>query len=155
MINKTNWIKNNPVTSDDVKRAFDAFGKDLAYLKGHATRHQPLKYHNDVILVPKELKVKCDPITSHMDSLVISGRVFLASIGKPMCFCNAQVVENKKKDVFYASLDKTICQCSKAGYVVQIISCDQDFNSSMDPVHDDMNTEMDCSAPGNRKSSAE
>ena len=84
------------------------FGKDLAHIKGHTKRRQPLKHHNDVILTPKELKVKCNPITLHMDSLVISGCVFLASIGKPTYFCDAQVVENKKKDAFYTSLNKTI-----------------------------------------------
>ena len=100
IINKTNWIKNNLVTDDNVKRAFDIFGKDLAHPKGHTAQQQPLKCHNDVILIPKELKVKCDPITSHVDSLTINGRAFLASVGKLIYFCDAQVVGNKKKNTF-------------------------------------------------------
>ena len=105
VMNKPNWIKNNHVMSDDMKRAFNEFGKDLAHSKGHTMRHQPLKCHNDAILMPKELKVKCDPITLHMDSLVISGRAFLASVGKLIYFQDAQVGENKKKDAFCASYE--------------------------------------------------
>ena len=90
-----------------------------------------------------------------MDSLVISGRLFLASAGKLMCHCNAQAVENKKKDTFCASLDKTICQCAKAGYTVQTISCDREFKTLMDPAHNAMNVGMDCFTPGNHESAAE
>ena len=67
IINCTNWIKNNPVTEEDIVRAKDIFGKDLAYLKGHTTRQKPLKYSNDVISIPKELSIKCRNITLHMD----------------------------------------------------------------------------------------
>lgn len=37
-INRTNWIWNNPVTEDDIKRAYGIFGKDIVYLKGHTKR---------------------------------------------------------------------------------------------------------------------
>ena len=104
------------------------FGKDLAYPKGHTTQHQPLKCHDDVILIPKELKVKCDPIMLHMDSLVVSGRAFLASVGKPIYFQDTQVVENKKKDTFCASLDKTVRQCAKAGYTAQQLVATENSN---------------------------
>ena len=70
-------------------------------------------------------------------------------------FCDAQVVKNKKKEMFCAFLDRTVGQCAKVGHVTQTISCDEEFKSLMDPVHDKMNIDMDCSTPGDHESAAE
>ena len=59
-------------------------------------------------LMPKTSKIKCDPITSPMDSLVTSGHAFLAMIDKPGCFSNAQVVESKRKQEFCIVSDRTL-----------------------------------------------
>ena len=116
---------------------------------------QPLKCYNDVVSIPKELKVKCNPMTSSVDSLVISRHVFLASVGKPMCFQDAQVVKNKKNNTFHEALDHTMCQCTKAGHIVQTISCDKELKAMMDPVHNNMNIDEDHTTPGDHESAVE
>ena len=104
--------------------------------------------------MPKELKAKCHPITLHVDSRIVSGCVFLDSVGKPMHFEDSQAVENKKKETFHA-LDHTIHQCAKTRCIVQTISCDKEFKALMDPGRDDMNVNVDTSTPEDHESSEE
>jgi len=154
MINCTNWIRNNPVTEEDILRARDIFGDDVAYLKGHMTHQKPLKYVDDVISIPSELTSKCSKITLHMDNLIISGRVFLSAIGKPIYYRDAVVIEDKKKTSFYKALDVMLRRYNRAGYTVTTVSCDNEFRSLMDEVQDQLNIDMDYTNPGDHESSA-
>ena len=90
-----------------------------------------------------------------MDSLVISGRVFLASIGKPIYYRDAQVIENKQKGTFYKALDQTLRQYNRAGYNIRTISCDKEFKSLMEEVQDELGIDIDYTNPGDHESAAE
>ena len=51
-----NMIKNCPITEDDIVVAKKIFGKDIAALKGKATRTAPIPVKTEVVAVPKALK---------------------------------------------------------------------------------------------------
>lgn len=80
------------------------------------TQHEKTtRYIDDIISIPKELQIKCDPITLNMDSLVINGMVSLTLVGKPIYFKDAVLVKNNSARDFYEALDITLCQDNTAG----------------------------------------
>ena len=50
-----NFVKNCPITINDINIAENVYGPDIATLKGKSTRHRPPVVQQDNIEVPKEI----------------------------------------------------------------------------------------------------
>ena len=110
---------------------------------------------DDVIAIPNELWVQHININLHMDSVIVSGRVFLASVSKPIYYHDAPLVKSKKTKDFYNALDTTIHKYNHAGFQVQKIHCNNEYKSLMEPVKDKMSIDIGYAAPGEHESAAE
>ena len=77
---------------------------------------KPQKLTNNVINIPTALKSKYINITLHMDSVVVSGQIFLVSIEKSIHYRDTPVVESKSKKDFYTALDLTLYKYNHAGF---------------------------------------
>jgi hypothetical protein len=69
----TEFIKNNPVTLEDIKITESIFGPDIGNLKGKTTRGKPSPVVSDYIEIPPELIQAQQDVVLCMDTMYING----------------------------------------------------------------------------------
>ena len=121
---------------------------------GKEYHKKPKVLRSDVIVIPNALRLRHLNIDLHMDSVVVSGRVFLALIRNPIYYCDAPLVKSKKAVDFYDVLDTTVCKYNHAGFQVCKIYCNNEYQAMMEPVKDDMDIEIEYTPLGEYESAA-
>ena len=72
-----NFVKNCPVTVEDVTIAEKIFGPDIATLKGKSVRRRPPTIRQDNVEVPEEILRLDEDIILYIDNMFINGLPFL------------------------------------------------------------------------------
>ena len=127
VIIKTNMIKNNPVTVDDVAIAEQIFGPDVGLLKGKTVRTRMPEARQGIVEIPKELiKIhKCVDLC--IDIIKVCGLWFLTTISKNLMYRTAFWLPNKKVQTYRSVLDKTLRIYPKAHLRIKRIFTDNKF----------------------------
>ena len=68
MLNKTNWIDNDPVLEPDIKVAKDIWDQEIVFLKGHRVCSSADVFSDNIVVTPEILKSQC----GNMDVLCVS-----------------------------------------------------------------------------------
>ena len=129
---RMNLIRNNEVTTEDVKLAIKAFGPDVAGIKGKTTRRKPIPVIDNKIEIPEELlEVQRDVVLS-IDGMTVNTLKFLTTISHDIQYRTAQYLLNTTAEVFKTNLREVIGTYKKGGFVVKEIHCDNEFRPALD-----------------------
>src|SRR6056297_3221525 len=79
---RLNTIQNCPVTAEHVAVAEKVYGKDIASVKGKATRRKPPTVTIDTVDIPPELKLNQQLVDLCIDAFFVNRITFLGSISK-------------------------------------------------------------------------
>ena len=129
---QTDAVRNCPVTVDNIKNARKTFGKSMSATKGNCVRQQPKEAKNDVLVVPQELIANNCRMELCMDGMSIDGVSFLHSTDETANHCRATQRPRTEVEDCHEALDGVLQKCNKAGFVVTVIHCDQEFKHLMD-----------------------
>ena len=149
---KTNWIENDPVTSEDTKITQGMFGKDVSCLKSKTTRSTPPVAKEDAVETPRELCTKHKKIVLHVDALNINRMKFSAAVGKPSCCRSAPGAQTGTHQECFKSPDEMSREHNHAGFTMSETRCDQEHSGMMDQTKDDLNTDTNCVNPQDHES---
>ena len=147
MVIRQNLFKNCPITTQDVNLAEKIFGKDISTLKGRSTRPNPEKVIDDIIDIPEELIRKNNAIELAIDLIFINQVILMTTIDRTVKYRTVVPLDSRRKEELYRGLDTVLRLYNKAGFKIKMIHCDGEFKSIMDPVVDNMDIEMNYSAP--------
>jgi hypothetical protein len=113
-----NLIANNLVTTKDIKIAEQIYGQDMGFVEGKTTRKWLTLVINDYIEISEELIIKQQNVILCIDSIKVSGLLFLTTILKKICYQIAQFAEIKIVSNNKEALSKTIQLCNQAGFKI-------------------------------------
>jgi hypothetical protein len=142
-----NMIKNNPVTTADVKLAEKIFGPDIATLKGKTTRQKPVPVVEDYIDIPRELVAAQHDITLCMDGMKVNGLSFLTTISSNIIYRMAQYVEHPTTDAYSNCLKQVFRIYNLGGFKIQTIQSDNEFCPLMDPLANELGVNVNYANP--------
>ena len=146
---------NCPVTTEDVDNAEKIFGPDIGTMKGKTTRRNPTPVKKDEVQIPKELIEKNQDITLCIDLLFVNGMPMLTSIDRAVRFRALIPIESRKKEELFTGLDVILRQYNKAGFQITTINCDQEFESMMNKIKDDLGVDINPASQGEHVPEAE
>ena len=139
---RTNAIRNNPVTTEDVDLAEMIFGKDLGTIKGKTTRSRPMPVVSDQVAVPDELYDRHNEVTLAIDAMFINKLPFLTTISKGIMYRTAMWMTKRTVEQYHEKLDQVFDIYNKAGFRIKEVRCDNEFHPIFDGIEEDDNFNM-------------
>eukprot|EP00934_Nitzschia_sp_Nitz4_P004202 Nitzschia sp. Nitz4//scaffold466_size5842//986//4399//NITZ4_009198-RA/size5842-processed-gene-0.7-mRNA-1//-1//CDS//3329552510//4192//frame0 len=133
---RTNMIKNNPVTLDDVNAAERIYGPDIGALKGKSVRTRPNPVVADYIEVPKQLYEDQRDITLAIDTMKINGIPFLATISHNILYRTVEWMPSQTMQAYREVLAHVFRIYSAAKFRIRYIHCDQEYKPLLDQLED-------------------
>jgi hypothetical protein len=127
MILRLNLIKDCPVVQEDVKLAEMLFSKDVAIIKGKTTRKKPKPVIQDIIEVPKALKLAQKDVTLCIDTFFVNKMSFLHTISNKIHYPTLQWVPDWETKTYRQYLEVVFKVYWKAGFEIRYVCADQKF----------------------------
>ena len=142
-----NAIADLPVTTSDVALAEKIYGPDLGSLKGKTTRRKPLPMVTDQIAIPEQLYEARSDLELCIDIMFVNNMPFFTTISRALYYRTAQFLPTRTTPDLYKAIDQVLRLYNSNGFHVSKVYCDNEWKPIMDPVKDDMNLDMEYSAP--------
>ena len=142
----TNQIQNCPVTDKDCDVAIQIYSKDIASLKGKSTRGKPTLGVDDVVPIQRRLLYLHKNVHLFLDIMYINGLPFLMSISKHLYYHSATYLKDEKANTLYNAMDGIFNKYNNAGYKIKHISADNQFQSSLEVIQDELKVTLHFSA---------
>ena len=109
----------------------------------------------DNIDIPDELMRTDDPLTLCMDVMYVNGAPMLTAIDKTVKYRSLVALRSRTADSLYSALDKMLRNYNDGGFTITDIQCDQEFETLMEEVSDQMDINMDYPPAGAHVPAAE
>ena len=129
---KLNWIKNCPVTIEDINVAEKVYGRSVHALKDKTTRSKPVPVVNDYVEVPQELIDAQKGIDLCVDVTFIQGVPFFVTVSKRVRYVTIEYIEGRTKSSFDKAFDTVFCIYNKAGFTIKTVFGDPEFDIMRD-----------------------
>jgi hypothetical protein len=113
---RTNLIKNNAVTTDNVNLATKAYGPDLGAIKGKTTRSKPTPVTSNIVEIPDELLEVQQDLTLSMDGLTVNSLNFLSTISHDLYYRTAQYVARPVVCIYEECMDELLALYKRGGF---------------------------------------
>eukprot|EP00977_Amphora_coffeiformis_P023448 scaffold13397_cov183-Amphora_coffeaeformis.AAC.7 len=126
---KSNMIKDNPVTEDDLRLAITAYGDHLdgAALKGKITRQKPIPVRHNTVSIPPELVETHRNIELCVDGMYVNNLAFITTIDTTGRYRTAQYVPNRILATYKSALANVLHIYNCGGFKVPYINADLEF----------------------------
>ncbi|CAJ1943867.1 unnamed protein product [Cylindrotheca closterium] len=102
------FIKNCPITEEDVNISEKIYGPSVSTIKGKQKRPTPKAVVDDWIEMPKELLKYNSNLDLCIDIMFINNVAFFVSIDKAIKFRFSTELKNRTKDAIYKSIDEIL-----------------------------------------------
>ena len=135
---RMNSIRNCPVTEEDASNAEKIFGPDVGLLKGKSKRPKQAAHKNEYIEIPKEIYEKFDNLSLHIDVIYVNGLPHLTSIDDPIKYRAAIPLDSRSTEEFFRALDVVLRHYNSAGFRVDEIHADSEFDPMIIEIRDEM-----------------
>ena len=150
-----NFVKNCPVTINDINVAERIYGPNIGALKGKFVRQRPPVVQQDNIEIPEEILRLDEEIILYIDNIFINGLPFLSTHDERIKYAKTVPLKNRSSSELYEALDEVLRLYNGRGFTVREIHCDWEFKPLMDPVKDMMGVEMHYPPAGDHVPQAE
>jgi hypothetical protein len=124
---RLNMIKDCPVVQRDIDLAQKIFGKDIAVLKGKATRTAPKQVIHDTIEIPKALREAQHKVTLCIDTFFVNKMPFLHTISQNIHYRTSQWIPNRENQTYRKYLEVVFKVYNKAGFKIEYVCADNEF----------------------------
>ena len=140
---RANLIQDNPVTEQDIDIAKQIYGPEMPVLKGKSTRSKPTSVQTtDYIQVPKKLLKIHKDVHLYMDIMYANGIPFLTSISGSLMFRHIVYIKNSLSRELYVKMDIIFRDYVNAGYAITHLHTDNQFQPLLEPVSQELRTQM-------------
>jgi hypothetical protein len=137
-----NFIKNNPISLEDIKLAESIFGPDIGSLKRKTTRKKPVPVVSDYMEIPRELIQSQQDVILCMDTMQINGLYFLTTVSRNIVYRTTEWVPNKTTKAYRSALDNVFHVYNMAGFKIKSIHCDNEYRSLMQELESSCEVKM-------------
>jgi hypothetical protein len=132
---RLNMLKDCPITNDNIANANSIFGTDLATIRGKTVRRRPKRVITDYVNIPRKLVEVNQQVTLAADVMFVDSVPFLVSVS-----CNINLItivhtpSPRTASSLGSLLQRIVCVYARAGFTVQLILMDIEFNKVQDHV---------------------
>ena len=152
---RTNIIRNNPVTAEDVTIAERIFGPDVSSLQGKSTRSKQKRVKSDLIEIPKEIFERNRDLELCIDIMYINNVGMMTAIDRSIKFRTTVMVDSKAHEDYFEALDVVLRHYNNADLMIKTIQCDGEFRAMFESVKDELDVNMNYTNAGDHVPEAE
>ena len=124
---RMNLIKNNPITIKDIELMKKIFGPNVGTIKGKTTRRRPTPVIEDLIDIPRELKMAQQKVTVAIDGMTVNSLKFLTSIALNLYYRTAQYLRNSTASDLKDVIAEIFQVYRSGGFIIVELRCDNEF----------------------------
>ena len=124
---KSNMLKDNPVTSQDVDIALKIWGPSVALLKGKTVRRKAPVVRQDIVVVPKEIRQVHKRVTLSIDIFFVNGVPYFATLSLHLCYLTVTHLSNRKIPTIFAALKAMHNYYLQRGFQIVFVKGDGEF----------------------------
>jgi hypothetical protein len=127
---RNNFIINCPITIDDITRAEQIYGKDVAFLKGKTTA-SPANHHvpnQPPVCLPPDILTKHGKVTLCCDLFYVLGLPFSLSMSRKIHFLSCRSIPNREKPSISKCVSSDINTYQDRGFTATDVHCDGEYN---------------------------
>eukprot|EP00816_Leptocylindrus_hargravesii_P005624 CAMPEP_0196801212 /NCGR_PEP_ID=MMETSP1362-20130617/925_1 /TAXON_ID=163516 /ORGANISM="Leptocylindrus danicus, Strain CCMP1856" /LENGTH=194 /DNA_ID=CAMNT_0042172029 /DNA_START=114 /DNA_END=698 /DNA_ORIENTATION=+ len=130
-----NLIHNSQVTIEDIRIAYDIFGKSIPALKGKTKQKKPAVVPNTPLQrLPHKIFKNIRNVFLCCDFVSVNGIIFYVSKSRNIGFATISAVNNRKSETMINETTRVINKYGKRGLTVNEIFADNEFHPIIDAV---------------------
>ena len=103
------------------------FGPDVGTIKGKTTRRRPTPVIEDLIDIPRELKMAQQKVTVAIDGMTVNSLKFLTSIALNLYYRTAQYLRNSTASDLKDVIAEIFQVYRSGGFIIVELRCDNEF----------------------------
>ena len=98
------------------------------------------RQHTDVVEIPEELVAEHKKVALCINTLTVNGIKFLFTISKRIKYHTAEQIPDQTAETFFSKINNVLRIYNKAGFTINSIHCNGEYQTLMSRVQDDTNT---------------
>jgi hypothetical protein len=131
---RANYLKDNPVEMRDVDVALKIYGPSVALLKGKTVRQTAPVVRQDVVQVPKEIRMLHKRVALSIDIFFVNSIPYFATLSMKICFLSVTHLSNRKIPTIFKALKAMYNYYLQRGFQIVFIKGDGEFKPLKDLV---------------------
>ena len=135
---QANYLKDNPVRTRDVDVALKIYGPSVALLKGKTVCKTAPVARQDVVEVPKEIRMLHKRVTLSIDIFFVNGIPYFATLSMKICFLSVTHLPNRKIPTIFKALKAMHNYYLQRGFQIVFIKGDGEFKPLKDLVESEL-----------------
>ena len=135
---RLNLLKDCPITNSDIVHANKIFGPDLANIRGKTVRRKPERVQTEYVDIPRAILDVHRNVTLVADVMFVNKIPFLVSCSRNINLITIEHVPSPKRTASQLGylLQRIIRVYARAGFTIQTILMDNEFEKVRDHIHD-------------------
>ena len=135
---KANMLKDCPVISQDVDVALKVWGNQVPMLKGKTIRRKPPVVTENVVQVPKEIRLLHRRVTLLIDIFFVNKIPFFATLSLRICFLSVTHMSDRKAPTIFKALKNMHNFYLQRGFQIVFIKGDGEFKPLQDLIQSEL-----------------
>jgi hypothetical protein len=135
---KANMLKDCPVISQDVDVALKVWGNQVPMLKGKTIRRKPPVVTENVVQVPKEIRLLHRRVTLVIDIFFVNKIPFFATLSLRICFLSVTHMSDRKAPTIFKALKNMHNFYLQRGFQIVFIKGDGEFKPLQDLIQSEL-----------------
>ena len=135
---KANMLKDCPVISQDVDVALKVWGNQVPMLKGKTVRRKPPVVTEDVVQVPKEIRLLHRRVTLVIDIFFVNKIPYFATLSLRICFLSVTHMSDRKVPTIFKALKSMHNFYLQRGFQIVFIKGDGEFKPLQDLIQSEL-----------------